>query len=80
MSDLEKIWLMTQHVKEDNQVVACKFCDHLTPMLGTGVCDNCWEVVRRIEKFLKSAAGRVYLRHLIDSYESKKENTENDQD
>lgn len=28
--------------------VNCKWCDHVTPFVGTKCCDGCWELARRI--------------------------------
>lgn len=30
--------------------VPCKWCGTPTPMLGTKMCDGCWELDRRIER------------------------------
>lgn len=30
--------------------VPCKFCGKDTIMLGTKLCDGCWELTRRIER------------------------------
>jgi hypothetical protein len=34
-------------------------------MLGTKLCDNCWEVEQRLDAYMNSRAGRVsVLRHM----------------
>lgn len=37
------------------ETVPCKYCGEPTPMTGTKMCHNCWEVVRRIRLFAESA-------------------------
>lgn len=32
------------------KTVPCKWCRHPTPMLGTQLCDPCWELLTRIER------------------------------
>lgn len=29
-------------------VVPCMFCERPTPMFGTRLCDNCWEIHTRL--------------------------------
>ena len=33
----------------DRETVACSICGTPTPMLGTKLCDRCWELKTRIE-------------------------------
>lgn len=47
------------------KVVACKFCGRGTSMLGTGQCDNCYEVSSRLQGFLASEKGRAYALELL---------------
>jgi len=42
-------------------VVPCMFCGKPTAMLGTIKCDNCWEVTSRLDDFLKTYEGRMYV-------------------
>ena len=34
-------------------------------MLGTKLCNNCWEVVNRLPKFMESDQGRDFIRGLL---------------
>lgn len=37
------------HGKKQPETIPCTLCDKPTTMLGTKLCDNCWELSRRIE-------------------------------
>lgn len=50
------------------ETVPCKMCDTPTTYLGTELCGSCWEVMRRVEKFAKSKAGRKHLRQMLRPY------------
>lgn len=41
--------------------VPCALCGEPTDFTGTKRCNNCWEVERRLDDFLKSANGRRLL-------------------
>lgn len=47
-------------------MIECKFCGTMTDMLGTKMCNNCYEVEGRLSKFLRSEAGREYAAKLLD--------------
>ncbi|MHC4397136.1 MAG: hypothetical protein ACYS1A_15965 [Planctomycetota bacterium] len=34
---------------KNQETTTCKYCGKQTPMLGTKLCDPCWELSRRIE-------------------------------
>ena len=34
---------------DDRPTVECRICGEPTPMLGTKLCDRCWELERRIQ-------------------------------
>lgn len=46
---------------KDPKQVLCLYCDTPTIFLGTGLCDNCWEVVRRLPIMLRTEPGREYV-------------------
>lgn len=37
------------------ETVACKYCGDPTPMLGTRLCDNCWEISRNLRAYIEKA-------------------------
>ena len=39
---------MTDFSKIIHETVPCKYCGEPTPMLGTKMCDKCWELECRI--------------------------------
>ena len=41
----------------ESDTVPCKFCRKPTKMEGTMMCDNCWEVDKRIDEFVESWEG-----------------------
>ncbi len=41
--------------------VPCVFCGTPTPFRATAKCNNCYEVTKRLEDFLKSNAGRQHV-------------------
>ena len=40
----------TKKARPDRETVPCRSCGKDTPMTGTKLCDNCWEVERRTGK------------------------------
>ena len=43
--------------------IPCRICGEQTPMLHTRLCNGCWEVDSRIEKFIANASDK-YLEHI----------------
>lgn len=43
------------------KTVPCKICRTPTEMTGTELCDGCWEVIHRLEVFLKTPKGLHYI-------------------
>ncbi len=43
------------------KTVPCIFCGTPTPYRATGKCNNCYEVTKRLEDFLKSSKGRQHV-------------------
>lgn len=39
----------------DKETIPCKWCRKQTPMLGTKMCDGCWELSTRISRDLDLA-------------------------
>lgn len=37
---------------EEREMILCKTCGDLTPMLGTKLCNGCWEVESRLSSYL----------------------------
>lgn len=53
------------------ETVPCKFCNTPTDMVGTKLCDPCWEVDSRLRRFLQSTEGRMHvIRELLAAYEA----------
>jgi hypothetical protein len=40
---------MSKHLTKNQETTACKYCGEQTSMLGTKLCDPCWELGWRIE-------------------------------
>lgn len=49
--------------------VPCQFCGRPTPMTGTKMCDNCWEVDRRIDDFVTSRPGLLRVHQALMRFE-----------
>lgn len=47
------------------ETVPCKTCGTPTQYLGTKLCDNCFEVERRLEDYLKSQKGQEFVDGLL---------------
>lgn len=58
-----------------NQTIPCKICATLTHNTGTVLCDNCWEVTRRLDTFLQTRNGRRWVRERIAVYQDSKGGT-----
>ena len=46
--------------------VPCKVCHKPTRFIGTGLCDNCWEVESRFDLYLESEKGRKLMQEKLD--------------
>jgi hypothetical protein len=46
---------------EFDETIPCKTCGKPTRMKGTKLCDNCFEVESRLEKYLKSDKGKIII-------------------
>jgi len=53
---------------EAKETVPCTICGDPTWMLGTKLCDACWEFDHRVDYILRDAKPR-YLRELRDKIE-----------
>ena len=54
---------MTRVDRFGQPVVPCETCNRDTTMLGTRLCDACWEVERRLDDYLsRSDKAREYVR------------------
>lgn len=51
--------------------VDCRICGTQTQMLGTQLCDSCWEVTSRLKVFLRTEAGMEMAKAIIKSIEDK---------
>lgn len=49
----------------ERPTIPCKICGTPTPMLGTKLCDRCWEVEHRLADFLKHPNARALVRELM---------------
>ena len=45
--------------------IPCKFCTKPTKMVGTKMCDDCWEVEHRLARFIQSEGGRKYVTEIL---------------
>lgn len=43
-------------MSDEEPTVPCRLCRAPTPMLGTKLCDHCWELERRVQQAPKIAA------------------------
>lgn len=55
----------------ERPVIPCKYCQKPTPMLATKLCDNCWEVERRLTVFLRSSKARRLVLKLLAEQKEK---------
>lgn len=44
----------------------CKICNKIIKKMEGELCDNCWEVVSRLEDFCRSKKGREELIKILD--------------
>jgi hypothetical protein len=54
---------------DPNETVPCKYCTKPTRMLGTKLCDGCWETDRQLDfvgDLAKTKAGITRLREVRD--------------
>lgn len=42
-----------------SDTIPCEICKAPTQMKGTKRCNNCWEVERRLDEYLRHPAGRA---------------------
>lgn len=45
----------------EEKTVPCSVCSQATPFTGTKLCNNCWEVKGRIEKFISNDNGLLFI-------------------
>lgn len=45
----------------DGQSVPCKYCGKPTPMLGTKLCDSCWELASRIGRAKRDVLDNIII-------------------
>lgn len=45
--------------------VVCRICGEMTTYTGTRLCNNCWEVESRLERFARSENGRAYMKEVL---------------
>jgi len=55
-------------IREADKTVPCKICGDDTHMLGTQLCNGCWEVSCRLREFLQNKAGREMAQAIIDEF------------
>jgi hypothetical protein len=66
---------MLPHIEQET--IPCRICGKPTRMLGTKLCDGCWEVEHRLEDFLKHPAGRERARQLMPPLDDWKDGQPN---
>ena len=54
---------------EPGVTVPCKFCGNLTPMLGTKLCNPCWEAERQIERIASTPGLRALMTRTLKNAE-----------
>jgi NMD protein affecting ribosome stability and mRNA decay len=52
-------------MRTDDETIPCKWCGRPTRMLGTKMCDGCWELDHRIQD------QPVLARRIFEHYHSK---------
>lgn len=52
---------MTDFSKIVPKTVPCKWCGKPTPMLGTRMCDRCWELEHRIVMDIELAKKMIFF-------------------
>lgn len=60
--------------------VPCQFCGKPTMMTGTKKCDQCWETVRNLSLFLRTKAGRAFVRAELAEAESAEAESDSEKD
>lgn len=55
--------------------VPCRYCGEPTEYQATRKCNNCWEVIRRLRRFLKTEKGREFAKIVLKQAESEAEGT-----
>jgi hypothetical protein len=49
-------------VNIEAKTIPCKTCGKPTSMLGTKLCDPCWEVEHRLRDYLRGEGGKAFVR------------------
>lgn len=62
------------------KTVPCIYCGTPTPMVGTKLCDECYEVDCRLVRFLASEAARARVIALVESYSGEQGRTVSDKE
>jgi hypothetical protein len=63
MNKLVQIWLNSQDIIRDT--IPCRICGNPTTFNGTELCDNCWEVTRRLSDFVQCQNGLEYIKEFV---------------
>jgi hypothetical protein len=48
-----------------DETVPCKTCGKLTGMIHTKLCNGCWEVETRLERYVQSSKGLEFVKCLV---------------
>ena len=62
-------------LRDDRPTVPCKICGRPTPMLGTKLCDGCWEVEHRLQDFLRHPNEQALVRELMPKLDDWRDGT-----
>ena len=59
---------MEAEAYNNDDYCACKFCETQTTYTATKLCNNCWEVEKRLPLFLKSEKARCLVIELLEEH------------
>jgi len=54
-----------------NETISCKTCGKPTEMLGTKLCDGCWEVESRLSSYLTNQNAIDFVKAALDETHQK---------
>jgi hypothetical protein len=56
---------------DEKDYVPCKICGRPTPMLGTKLCNGCWEFDGNIDRILATETGVAYMTQKIRAHNAR---------
>ncbi len=67
MNKLTQIWINNSEVTRE--YIPCQICGEPTTMLGTRLCNGCWEVMGRLLSFCQCANAIQFVRDILVTVE-----------